>query len=81
LRVGRTIGIYNISTLPTARRHGYGEAMTMRIVADGLARGCDVATLEASEMGYPIYARLGFRKVVDYMGYVDPASLAPAPVA
>ena len=23
----------------------------------------------------------GFRKVVDYMGYVDPASLAPAPVA
>jgi len=81
LRVDRTIGIYNISTLPTARRRGYGEAMTMRIVADGAAVGCDVATLEASEMGYPIYARLGFRKVVDYMGYVEPASIAPAPAS
>ena len=79
LRMGRTIGIYNISTLPTARRRGYGEAMTMRIVADGAAADCDVATLEASEMGYPIYARLGFRTVADYMAYVDPASIAPTP--
>ena len=81
LRVGRTIGIYNISTLPTARKRGYGQAMTMRIVADGAAAGCDVATLEASEMGYPIYTRLGFRTVSEYVGYVDPTSIAPAPAS
>lgn len=53
--------------------------MTMRIVDDAAASGCDVAILQSSDMGYPIYERLGFRTVVEYMGYVDPASLQPAP--
>ena len=72
LRTGRTIGVYNIATVPWARKRGYGAAMTRRIVADGAAAGCDVAVLQASEMGYPIYQRLGYRTVVEYMGYVDP---------
>jgi GNAT superfamily N-acetyltransferase len=78
LRTGRTIGVYNIATVEAARRRGYGAAMTMRIVDDGAAAGCDVAILQASDMGYPIYGRLGFRTVVRYVGYVDPASLPPA---
>jgi GNAT superfamily N-acetyltransferase len=79
VRTGRTIGIYNIATLEAARRRGYGAAMTMRIVDDGTAEGCDVAILQASEMGRPIYERLGFRTVVEYVGYVDPASLEHQP--
>jgi N-acetylglutamate synthase len=75
IRTGRTVGIYNIATLETARRRGYGAAMTMRIVDDGAAEGCDVAILQASDMGRPIYERLGFRTVVEYVGYVDRASL------
>lgn len=75
IRTGRTIGVYNIATVESARRRGYGAAMTMRIVDDGAAEGCDVAILQASEMGRPIYERLGFRTVVEYFGYVDPASL------
>ena len=71
MRTGRTIGVYNISTVESARRKGYGAAMTARIVDDGAAAGCDVAILQASEMGYPIYERLGFRTVVEYMGYVE----------
>jgi GNAT superfamily N-acetyltransferase len=70
-RTGRTIGVYNVATLESARRRGYGAAMTMRIVDDGLGEGCDVAILQASDMGRPIYERLGFRSVVDYVGYVD----------
>lgn len=64
IRTGRTIGVYNIATLPSARRRGYGAAMTVRVVADGAASGCDVAILQASEMGRPIYERLGFRTVI-----------------
>ena len=71
IRSGGTIGIYNIATHPAERGRGYGAAMTMRVVDDGAAAGCAVATLQASEMGRPIYERLGFRTVVEYVGYVD----------
>ena len=77
IQTGRTIGVYNIATVESARRRGYGAAMTMRIVHDGAAAGCDVAILQSSAMGYPIYERLGFRTVVEYDGFVDPASPPP----
>ena len=72
VRTGRTIGVYSIATIAAARKRGYGAAMTSRVAIDGGAAGCDVAILQASDMGYPIYERLGYRKVVDYMGYVQP---------
>ncbi len=75
IRTGRTIGIYFIATVEAARRRGLGAAMTMRIVDDGASSGCDVAILQASHMGYPIYWRLGFETVVEYVGFIDPVSL------
>jgi GNAT superfamily N-acetyltransferase len=69
-RSGRTIGVYSIATVPAARRRGFGAAMTARVVADGADTGCDVAALQASEMGRPIYERQGFRTVVRYVVYV-----------
>ena len=77
-QTGRTIGVYTIATIPSARRRGYGAAMTARVVADGMAAGCDVAALQASEMGRPIYARLGFRTIVRYVAYVE-TTVAPTP--
>ena len=74
-RTGRTIGVYNVATIESARRRGYGAAMTTRIATDGAAAGCDVAILQASPMGHPVYERLGYRTVVEYMGYVDPSSI------
>ncbi len=68
-RSGRTIGVYSIATVASARRRGYGAAMTARVVADGMDAGCDVAGLQASEMGRPTYERLGFRTVVSYVAY------------
>ena len=68
-RTGRTIGVYSIATVPSARRRGYGAAMTARVVADGVVEGCDAAALQASEMGRPIYQRQGFRTVVRYVAY------------
>jgi GNAT superfamily N-acetyltransferase len=72
IRTGRTIGVYNIATIEAARRRGLGSLMTARITADGRANGCDVAILQASEMGLSIYERLGYRTVVEYDGYVEP---------
>jgi GNAT superfamily N-acetyltransferase len=69
-RSGRTIGVYSIATVESARRRGYGAAMTARVMSDGVAAGCDAAALQASEMGRPIYERLGFRTVVRYVAYV-----------
>jgi GNAT superfamily N-acetyltransferase len=64
VRTGRTIGIYNIATVERARRRGYGAAVTARVAADGAAEGCDVAILQASDMGRPVYERIGFRTVI-----------------
>jgi hypothetical protein len=72
-RTGRTIGVYSIATIESARRRGYGASMTARAVADGVVAGCDVAALQASEMGRPIYERLGFRTVVKYTAYLEAA--------
>ena len=70
VRTGRMIGLYMITTIPEVRGRGFGDAMTRRIVADGAAAGCDVAALQASDMGRPIYERIGFRAVIEYDIYV-----------
>lgn len=70
LRTGETLGIYTIATESDARGRGFGAAMTGRLIADGAAGGCTVATLQASAMGRPIYERLGFRLVQEYEVYV-----------
>lgn len=69
-RTGRAIGVYAIATVPSARRRGYGAAMTARVVMDGVAAGCDVAVLQASVVGRSTYERLGFRVEVPYTAYV-----------
>ena len=71
-RTGTTIGVYNIATVERARRQGLGAAITVRVAADGAAAGCDVAILQASPMGFPIYERLGYRTVVEYDGWIEP---------
>ena len=58
-----TAGVFNIATVPAYRGRGYGRAVTSRIVADGVARGADLAYLQSSEDGYPLYQSMGFRTV------------------
>ncbi len=81
IRTGRTIGVYTIATVEPARGRGFGEAMTRRILADGAQAGCDVGTLQASEMGKPIYERIGFRTVVERFVYLDPVLHRPSSAA
>jgi GNAT superfamily N-acetyltransferase len=63
---GSVAGVYWVGTLEAQRRRGYGEALTWAAVAAGQRAGCTVASLQASAMGKPVYARMGFAQVLDY---------------
>jgi GNAT superfamily N-acetyltransferase len=62
----RTAGIYNVSTLREHRKRGIGAAITWRAALDGYAEGCVCAALQATDMGFNVYRRMGFRHVADY---------------
>ena len=55
------VGIFNVATLPSHRRRGYGAAITERAVRDGLDRGARWAWLQSSPAGYSVYEKLGFK--------------------
>lgn len=69
---GDVAGIYYVATRKEFRGRGSGEAMTWRAIQDGAEAGCDVAVLQASDMGRPIYERMGFRLVAGYKTFVRP---------
>lgn len=54
------VGIFNVTTLPSHRRRGYGAAITWRAVRDGLDQGARWAWLQSSPDGYSVYEQLGF---------------------
>ena len=72
IATGSVAGIYWVATLEDQRGHGYGAALTWAAVAGGRAFGCDVASLQASKLGCPVYARMGFEHVLDYEHLVPP---------
>jgi N-acetylglutamate synthase len=57
------VGIFNIATVPAHRAHGYGTAITTRIVRDAATRGATWAWLQSSPSGHNVYERIGFRTV------------------
>ena len=58
-----TAGLYNIAVLESARGRGIGYAITAALMNVGVAAGCTNAVLHASELGRPVYERLGFEEV------------------
>jgi GNAT superfamily N-acetyltransferase len=65
VRTGATIGVYGIATIPDARGRGFGTALTWHLLSDA-DPGWDVAILQASEMGRPVYERMGFKLVREF---------------
>ncbi len=61
-----TVGIFNVATPPGNRRRGYGAALTSLAARDGIERGAQLAWLQASQHGEPVYRRMGFRQVETY---------------
>jgi GNAT superfamily N-acetyltransferase len=60
---GEAIGIFAVATVPEARGRGYGAALTHR--AASCAPDLPV-WLNASDLGRPVYERLGFVEVARY---------------
>jgi len=58
--------IYMVATLKEARGKGIGSAITREPLLYAKNAGREVAVLEATEMGHPVYERLGFRKVCEF---------------
>jgi N-acetylglutamate synthase len=63
IRVGPSVGVFDIATLPPQRGLGYGAAVTARVIADGLAAGARWSWLQSSAAGHRVYTRLGFRDI------------------
>lgn len=63
-------GVYFVGTRNDFRKRGLGEALTWHAVREGAEAGCTVATLQASDMGKPVYERMGFRVVAGYRTFV-----------
>ena len=61
LLAGGIAGIYDVSTVPEARQRGIGAVMTVAALQEARAEGFEIAFLQPSEMGEPLYHRLGFR--------------------
>lgn len=62
-------GIYNVGTLPHARRRGLGTALTALLVHEAAARGCRTVSLQATAMAEGIYAAVGFRDLGRILEY------------
>lgn len=54
-------GVYYVATLPEARGQGIATALMTRGLLDARERGCETTSLQATKLGRPIYARLGYR--------------------
>jgi predicted N-acetyltransferase YhbS len=70
VRTGSTAGIYAVGTAEAARRRGLGNAVTWAAIGAAREWGCDAVVLQASEMGYPVYSKMGFKSVVDYARFM-----------
>ena len=70
--VGGAAGLYGVVTVPSARGRGFGRALTLTALDAGRRLGLRIATLQATELGLPIYRRLGFEELFRYELLVRP---------
>jgi GNAT superfamily N-acetyltransferase len=54
---------FGVATLPAARGRGLATALMRHALGEAYRRGCTTSTLQATKLGEPLYARLGYRKL------------------
>jgi ribosomal protein S18 acetylase RimI-like enzyme len=53
--------VWLVATLDAARGRGLAPALLGRALVDARERGCTTSTLQATKLGEPVYAQLGYR--------------------
>lgn len=64
---GRKAYVMNMYTKPEYRRQGIAGEVLELLIAEALERGITFITLDASEMGRPVYVKHGFIQMQDEM--------------
>jgi GNAT superfamily N-acetyltransferase len=72
IATGNVAGIYWVATLEEHRGLGFGEALTWAAVRGSGEFGCEIASLQASKLGRPVYARMGFAHRYDHASLLPP---------
>src|SRR3954453_9630471 len=67
---GGDCGIFNMGTLPSARRRGLGTALATLHAHRARDRGCETVSLQSTEIAERVYARVGFRDLGRFIEYV-----------
>ena len=65
------IGVYDVSTRPIYRGRGLGRFVTLAPLIQARDEGYKTALLQASEMGAPIYEKIGFESVGTFPLYFN----------
>lgn len=68
-------GVYWVGTVESARGAGLGDLVTRTVTNRAFELGAAAVTLQASSMGEPIYARMGYETLYRYVGLVRLAPL------
>jgi GNAT superfamily N-acetyltransferase len=63
-------GIYNVATLPQARRKGIGAALTVVPLQEAREMGYQAGILQSSQAGYGVYKKLGFEHLCEVEVFV-----------
>lgn len=64
---GKNAYLTSMFVEPGYRRQGIATALVNRLVEKAKGRGCPVVMLNASEMGRPLYEKLGFKDIQNGM--------------
>jgi ribosomal protein S18 acetylase RimI-like enzyme len=67
-------GVYWAAALPAARGRGLADLCARHAVAAGFELGEGIVSLQSSQMGLPLWRRLGFREVGRYRRYLSPGA-------
>jgi GNAT superfamily N-acetyltransferase len=63
-------GIYDVSTVPSARRQGLGRAITLAPLLEACKRGYRYGLLQSSKEGFRVYQQIGFSELYKEDNYL-----------